>query len=439
MSKHMNRRRFLKQTAAGAGLVILSGSASVRAYAANEKLNTAVVGCSGQGKTHLGPAAGENLVALCDIDDQRLAAAANRFPNAKTYNDYHRLYDAHKDLDAVFVATPDHSHFPAAMRAIALGAGVYVEKPLTYCIWEARTLTAFARKKKVATQMGNQAHSSKGIRLLCEFIWDDAIGPVREAHVWTDRPGNRWPQGIDRPAGTPPVPPHIHWDLWLGLAPERPYHPVYHPFKWRGWQDFGTGALGDMGCHIMDAAFWALKLADAKTLTVEAETSAVNNETYPNWSIVTYTFPARGDMPPCKLIWYDGGKMPPRPEELGPEQALPTNGSIFIGDKGTILLAHGSGPRLIPESRMQEYKRPEKTLPRSKHGHHGDFLHACKGGEPASANFDYSGPLAEVVLLGNVAVRLGEKITYDVKNMKAVNCPKAEPLIHRPYRKGWDL
>jgi len=294
MSTRISRRAFLKHSAAGAGLVILTGSAGIRAYAANNKLNTALIGAAGRGGAHLGAAAGENLIALCDADEGRLAKALAKAPAAKTYTDYRKLLDAHKNLNAVFVATPDHNHFPAAMRAIDGGAGVYVEKPMTYCIWEARTLTEFVRKKKVASQMGNQGHSGEGWRNLCEYIWAGAIGGVTEVHCVTNRP--IWPQGVDRPP-TKPVPQGLNWECWIGPAPYRDYHDGLHGFAWRGWLDFGAGALGDMGCHIMDGAVWALKLGEAKTIEVEAESSGVNSETFPKWSIVTYKFPARGSMP----------------------------------------------------------------------------------------------------------------------------------------------
>lgn len=436
MPTRVSRRAFLKHSAAGAGLVILTGSASIRAYAANNKLNTALIGAAGRGGVHLGPAAGENLIALCDVDEGRMAKALAKATPAKTYSDYRQLFDAHKDLNAVFVATPDHNHFPAAMRAVDGGAGVYVEKPLTYCIWEARTLTEFVRKKKVASQMGNQGHSGEGWRNLCEYIWAGAIGDVTEVHCVTNRP--IWPQGIDRPP-TKPVPQGLNWECWIGPAPMRDYHDGLHGFAWRGWLDFGAGALGDMGCHIMDGAVWALKLGEAKTVEVEAESSGVNSETFPKWSIVTYKFPARGSMPPMTLKWFDGGKRPPRPADLEPERKEDYD-SVYYGSKGTMVAGTGGeGARIIPEAKRQAVPRPEKTIPRSPKGFHGDFLEACRGGPPASSNFDYSGPLTEIVLLGNLAIRLGRKIEYDVVAMKAKNCPEADALIRRTPRPGWYL
>jgi predicted dehydrogenase len=436
MSKRLNRRRFLQHTAAGAGLVILSGSAAVRSYAANNKLTTALVGVGGRGGAHFGAAAGENLIAICDADEPRMAKALKGRPALKGYTDYRRLFDAHKDLNAVFIATPDHNHFPAAMRAVAGGAGVYVEKPMTHSLWEVRTLTEAVRARKVASQLGNQGHSDAGWRSLCEYIWAGAIGDVTEVHFVTNRP--TWPQGVDRPPSKP-VPDGLNWDAWIGPAPYRDYHDNLHAFKWRGWLDFGAGALGDMGCHIMDGAVWALRLGEADTVEVEAESSGVNGETYPKWSIVTYRFPARGSMPPVALKWFDGGKRPPRPADLEPERKEDYD-SVFLGTKGTMVAGtYGGGARIIPESKRQATPRPPETIPRSPKGHHGDFLEACRGGPPAGSNFDYSGPLTEIVLLGNLAIRLGQKITFDVKTLKARNCPQADALIHRAYRPGWVL
>ncbi|MHC5057605.1 MAG: Gfo/Idh/MocA family protein, partial [Planctomycetota bacterium] len=308
---------------------------------------------------------------------------------------------------------------------------VFCQKPLTHNVWEARALTLAARKHKVATQMGIQGHAKEGTRLLVEWVRSGAIGPVREIQYWTNRP--IWPQGIGRPKDTPPVPPSLDWDLWLSVAPERPYHPAYHPFKWRGFWDFGTGALGDIGCHALDAGFWALELGSPRS--VEAETSPVNDETAPKWSIVTYQFPARGDMPPVKVVWYEGGKMPPRPKELEGNRKLGGGGQLFFGDKGVIMA--GGTPRLIPEARMKEFERPPKTIPRSP-GHVAEWVRACKGGEPAGANFDFAGPLSEMVLLGNFAVRTGKRIEWDGENMRATNAPEANRYVSRVPRKGWE-
>ncbi len=403
----------------------------------SEKLNIAGVGIGGRGAGDLHELAGENIVALCDVDDEYAGRVFKNYPGAKKYRDFRRMLDRQKGIDAVVVATPDHSHAVIAMTAIKMGKHVYCEKPLAHSIHEVRKLTEAAREAKVATQLGNQGQASEEARLVCEFIWDDAIGPVRELHSWCNRPIS--PRGIDRPKDTPPIPETLDWDLWLGPAPQRPYHPCYHPFSWRGWWDFGSGVLGDIGCHQFVSIFRALKL-DYPT-SVEACSSGVNAETAPLASIVRYEFPARGDMPPLKLTWYDGGLMPARPEELGEGLRFGNaDDNLFIGDKGKML-----GHRLIPEAKSKEYGRPPKVLPRSP-GHHKEWINTCKGGEPAGSNFDVSGPLTEVVLLGNVALRMGQqlyekglKLYYDGPSMKITNLPEANKYIHSEYREGWTL
>jgi hypothetical protein len=449
MFQSVSRRRFLKGAAA-AGVTVLAGTFRRTAYAANEKLNCACIGAAGRGGSHVEAAAKmENLVAVCDVDEGRLAGAAKKHPGAKPFADYRKMFDEMaKGIDAVFVGTPDHTHFPASMMAIGHGKHCYCEKPLTLTVWEARTVAEAARKAKVATQMGNQGMSSDGTRLMVEFIQAGAVGKVTEVHVWTDRAAGWWPQGRNRPAYTDPVPAGLNWDLWLGTAPERPYasvwrepefqnekKQVYHPFVWRGWCDFGTGALGDIACHAMGPVFWALKL-DRPT-AVEAKCEGGTAEMFPLWSIITYEFAARGDLPPVKIIWYDGKKMPPRPDELEADRKWPNNGRLFVGDKGKLLFEEA--PRLLPESKMKEYQRPDPTLPRIPGGdHHLDFFTACKGGRPACSNFpDVAGPLAESVLVGNLAIRLGKRIEWDGPAMKAKNCPQADALIRRPYRPGW--
>ena len=415
----------------------------------SEKLNIAGVGVGGQGGHDLSQMESENIVALCDVDDAYAAKTYNAYPKAKRYGDFRRMLEKQKDIDAVVVATPDHTHALVAMAAIEAGKHVYVEKPLTYSVYESRKLTEAARRAKVATQMGNQGHASEDIRNVCEWIADGAIGPVREVHVWTTHAV--WPQGIERPKETPGVPEGLDWDRWIGPAPYRPYHPAYHPMLWRGWWDFGTGGLGDMGCHVLDAPYWALNLG--YPTSVEASASIyvpevtwekpVNTESYPRASIVRYEFPARGEMPPVKLTWYDGGLTPPRPAELekGRQMGNRFGGVIFIGDKGKIMGGGhgGAGARIIPESKMKEYKRPPKTIARSA-GHYIEWIEACKTGEAAGSNFDYAGPFTEVVLLGNVALRMmHEKLEYDGENMKVTNIPEANEYIHREYRKGWKL
>ena len=327
--------------------------------------------------------------------------------------------------------------------AIKQGKHVYCEKPLTHSVWEARKLAEAARERKIATQMGNQGQASEETRRLAELVWSGAVGPIREAHIWTDRPSNGlfneyWPQGVGRPKDTPSVPETLDWDLWLGPAPARPYHPAYHPFRWRGWWDFGTGALGDIGCHAFDPVFRALKFG--APLSVQASSTRVNEETFPLGSMVTYQFPARGDMPPCKLTWYDGGMRPPRPEELEEDQLMGDNGRLLVGDYGKIL-----GNRIIPEARRQQIQDIPKTLPRSI-GHYKEWIAACKGGEPAGSNFDWAGPLAETVLLGNVALRLHmrqeltrKKLLWDPEAFRFTNSDEATKYLRREYREGWSL
>ena len=351
-------------------------------------------------------------------------------------------------IDAVVIATPDHTHAVIAMECMRRGKHVYVQKPLTKTVYEARMLTEAARKYKVVTQMGNQGHSGDGIRNICEWIWDGAIGQVREAHAWTNRPV--WPQGMNRPTETMPVPETLDWDLWIGPAPMRPYHRAYHPWDWRAWVDFGTGALGDMACHVMDPIFWALKLK----YPVAAQGSYVGNvvehwkkigveETYPLGSIIHLDYPAREGMPAVKVHWYDGGLMPERPEELEDSRRMGDGdgGVLFIGDKGKLMCGcYGKRPELIPYSRMREYKRPEPTLERIKTSHEMNWVNACKGLNEPSTPFDYAGPFTEMVLMGNLCLfRPGERIVWDGDNMKCTNIPELNKYVNPSYREGWSL
>jgi hypothetical protein len=343
-------------------------------------------------------------------------------------------------IDAVTVSTPDHTHAAAALTAIRMKKHAFVQKPLTHTVAEARRMAEEAAKYGVTTQMGNQGHASEEARLINEWIWDGAIGPVREVHCWTNRPV--WPQNIERPKETPPVPSTLDWNLWLGPSPERPYHPCYHPFSWRGWWDFGSGVVGDMGAHIMDHPYWALKLGAPKTVT--ATTTPFNDETYPVASIITYRFPEREGMPPVKLMWYDGGLMPPRPEELEPGRRMgdDNGGVIFIGDKGKLMCScYGANPRLIPETAMQAYTRPARVIPRSK-GISAEWIEACKNGTKSTTDFSYSGPLSEAMLLGNIAIRMKQTniaLEWDAVNMKFPNYPEADEFVQMSYRKGWEI
>lgn len=442
----ISRRDFMAATAASAAFTIvprhvLGGSGQTPP---SEKLNLAGIGVGGQGGTDLQELSSQNIIALCDVDEQRAADTFSRYPQAKKYRDFRVMLDKEKDIDAVVVATPDHVHAIASVTAMKMGKHVYCEKPLTRTVYESRVVAQTARKEKVATQMGNQGMAFEGNRLINEWIADGAIGQVREVHVWSDRPSHNgqlfWAQGIDRPKETPPVPKTLDWDLWLGPAPLRPYHPAYVPFTWRGWWDFGSGGLGDMGIHNIAPVFSALKLT-APT-SVHASSTLFNRETLPLACTVHYDFPARGDMPPVTMHWYDGGIIAARPPELEDWRDLPReDGLIFVGDKGKMLVLGwgGKSPRLIPETKMKSYKLPAKTLPRSI-GHHQEWIEACKGGGPGRSNFDFAGPLTEAVLLGTVSVRMGgKKLIWDSANMKVTNLPEANDFLHYEYREGWNL
>jgi len=459
----LTRRQFLRGAAlsTAAFMAAPSGVLGLRgAGSANEKLNLAGIGIGGQGSHDLGQLASENIVALCDVDKNYAAHVFKKYPQARQFTDYRQMLDEMKEIDGVVIATPDHHHAFAAMAALKRGKHVYCEKPLTHSVWEARTVAQAAREARVATQMGNQGQASELTRRLCETVWAGAIGKVHEAHLWTDRPSRGlfeeyWPQGLARPTGTPPAPATLDWELWVGPAPLRPYHPAYLPFKWRGWWDFGTGALGDIGCHAMDPVFRALKLG--APLSVQAASTRVNEETYPLGSIVTYHFPARPaapqannwhvkglpvavEMPPCKLVWYDGGLRPPRPDGLPSGIKMGDNGRLLIGEKGFIL-----GNSVYPEARARKIGEIAKTIPRSV-GHHREWIEACKGGKPAGSNFDWAGPLAESVLLGNVALRvqLREDLTlcklqWDPVALQFPNLADANQFLRNDYRAGWSL
>jgi predicted dehydrogenase len=434
MAGRISRRRFLQATAA-AGAAALAAPRVLSAAGANEKLHIACIGAGGRGGVHVEAAARERLVALVDVDEKRLAQAAKRAPKAARFYDYRRMFDKmHKDIDAVVVATPDHSHAPATMLALRHGKHCYTEKPLAHSVHEVRAIVAEAGRRKVATQMGNQGHAREGCRLLCEWVWDGAVGQVGEVHAWTDRPAGSRPQGIGRP-GRADVPRGLHWDLWLGPAPQRPYAPGYHPFHWRGWFDFGTGALGDMGCHVLDGAFWALKLRDPAS--IEVNCPGHDGDCYPARSITTYRFPARGQLAPCRLTWYDAKQKPPQ-EWIGKEK-YPPSGSLLRGEKGSILMPHGGEPKLLPEELEEAYRRPGKTIPRSNGGHWTEFLRACKGGPAPMSSFGYAGALTEMVLLGCLAQRMNRRIEWDGANMKVTNRPEADQYLRREYRKGWTL
>jgi predicted dehydrogenase len=359
------------------------------------------------------------------------------YKGCSAYQDYRELLEKEKDLDAVIVGTPDHTHAMISIAAMRQKKAVYCQKPLTHSIDEARRMAEVAREMKVATQVAVNNQASEATRLLCEWIWAGAIGPVREVHNWSMRPF--WPQGLDRPTKEEPVPAGFDWDLWLGPAPHRPYNHVYLPFVWRGWYDFGNGAIGDMGCYSFDTIYRVLKLGPPET--VEASSTKLFPETYPTASIIHFSFPARSDQPPVKVTWYDGGLKPPRPVVLeeGKPMGRENEGLLFVGDQGSIMCGfNGAAPRLIPETKMQEFKQPPKTLPRSA-GNDREWIEACKGGQPGGANFEFTGPVTETVLLGNVALRTGKKLIWDGPKMKAGNAPEAQAYIKREYRQGWSL
>ncbi|MCK4887322.1 MAG: Gfo/Idh/MocA family oxidoreductase [Planctomycetes bacterium] len=428
----------------------------------NKKLNVACIGIGVRGvgllKNNLLSNSDVNIVALCDVNtgsrdypefisdrhgglDAGIAIVKEKNGRlCKGYQDYRQMLEA-EDIDAVVIATPDHSHAVITMAAINKGIGVYCEKPLTHNIAEARKVTEAARAAGVVTQMGNHGHSSEDIRLVCEWISDGAIGDVTEVQAWTNRPADFWPQGgLTRPEEKMEVPANLDWDLWIGPAAYRDYHGCYEPHDWRGWWEFGTGSLGDMGCHILDPVFWALDIGSP--ISVEASSTEVTSESPPLASMIIYEFPSRRSKPAVKLTWYDGGLMPASPDDLedGRRMGDSNGGVIFVGSKGKIMCGcYGSNPRLIPETKMRKYTKPAKSIARSV-GHMQEWVDACLGkGEKPGSNFDYAGPLTEIVLLANVALRAGEKIEWDGPNMRVTNVAEANAYVRRLYRGGWSL
>ncbi|MHC4425138.1 MAG: Gfo/Idh/MocA family protein [Planctomycetota bacterium] len=446
--KRISRREFMGKLAASTAAITIVPAHVLGRNAPSNKLNIAAIGAGGRARANLKGVSDENVVALCDVDEERAARTFDAHPKAKKYKDFRVMLDEmDKSIDAVLVSTPDHTHAVAAMRAIRMGKHVYCEKPLAHSIYEVRQITEAARKYKVQTQMGNQGHSSERIRMMCEWVRDGAIGKVRKVHAWSSRPsgGAAFAVNMRRPQNNPAVPAGLDWDLWLGPAPSRPYDPAYLPFKWRGWVDFGTGALGDMGCHILDPVFWALKLGEVDTIEVEATTThfepEIMKETYPVASVVRFKFPARGNMPQLKLTWSDGRLRPPRPDDMEINRKIGGEGALLYGENGNIMHgSHGAGGlRIVPEDKMKAYELPAKTLPRSK-GHHQDWILACKGGKPASSNFDYGGPLTEMALLGVLAIRnQNRKLIWDAKKMRVTNDKEADKYVNPPYRDGWTL
>jgi predicted dehydrogenase len=443
-SRRLNRRQFgTKLLMAASGVV--AAPALLRGQNPGNKLNVAVIGSGGRGGSNLASVSSENIVALCDVNDNNLNVAAAKFPNAGKFADFRKLFDRPQLFDAVVVSTCEHTHAFATMLALQHGKHVYCEKPLTHNIWEARRIREAAAKAKVATQMGIQIHATENYRKVVELVQAGAIGPVREAHVWVSRAWGlqseeaaKRNQDIvwvaERPAEAQPIPGGLDWDLWLGPAPERPYHSVYFPGpKWYRWWDFGNGTMSDLGSHWNDLPFWALKLQ--APLTIEATGPKAHTEIAPASMSATYEYGAREGMPPVKLTWHQGENKP----EIWKSGGIPkwSDGCLFIGDKGMIL-ANYSNHVLLPEKDFTDFKRPAPTIPRSP-GHHTEWINACKTGSPTSADFNYSGWLTEANHLGNVAFRVGKKLEWDARNLRAKNAPEADKFIRREYRKGWVL
>lgn len=435
----MRRREFLQTAAlAAAGLCWTGCQASARKVSANEKLNLGVIGVANQGNYNLTNVSGENIVALCDVDDNYLAAAAKRFPGATTYNDFRRLLDQ-KDIEAVVVSTPDHTHAVAAAAALRSGRHVYCEKPLTRTISECRAVTELARKSRLRTQIGTQIHSGENYHRVVELIQQGAIGPVDEVHVWV----NASYGGKDAPRSLPPVPKHLHYDLWLGPIEPVPYQPDYVPMWWRHWWAFGGGALADFGCHFLDLPHWALGLRAPLSAEV-ADGPPVHPESTPPYLIVRYEYPASpvaraatpGPKPaPLKLTWYHGGKKPVLlPKHIADKWA---SGVLFLGGTG-MLLADYTRHIVLREADFKDYTEPP-AINSDFTKHHRDWIQAIKTGRPAASDFAYSGPLTEAALLGNVAFRVGRRIEWDAKNLRAKNCPEADAFLQHQYRRGWQL
>ena len=446
------RRNFLKTASvAGAALAAQSAAPYVLADpASGKKLGVAVVGCGGMGGYSFGAAMGERLVAVCDVDDNTIAKALKTFrdsqhgkPEPKVFHDYRKMLDEmHQDLDAVLIATPDHNHAPAAIRAIQRGKATFCQKPLAHNIYECRTLAEAAKKNKVLTQLGNQGHCGEGYRRLVECIWGGAIGTVKETHSIFNR-------DFGGSGGIPakkPVPPNLHWDEWLGPAPLRDYHDGLHPFSWRNWRQFGTGTLGDMACHVLDGVFWVLRLHEVKAYSIEClSQKGGSDEMFPQSNIIKFEYPARGDMPPVKVFTYDNRGQKPQivkdVEKLAGHEI--NDGTVYVGDKGYMLTdTYGGGVRILPEARQKEFKLPEKTLPRAHGGPIEDLFWSVKNqGTPCSNFVDYSGPFTEMILTGQMAMFAGpgKKVEWDVAAMKCTNHDEMNRFVKRTYRPGWEV
>jgi len=435
-NQETSRREFLRETASAvaAFIIVPSHVLAGRAGAApSDKLNIAHIGVGGRGRANLGGTRGENFVALCDVDTKQAGESFDQYPNVKKYTDFRKMLDEmDSKIDAVTVSTPDHTHAVACMDAIRRGKHVYCEKPLAHSIYEIRQLMKAAREHKVVTQLGNQGHSSNSIRMFCEWIWDGAIGNVREVHAACGADHCRIDQ-LSKRNERHDIPSGLDWDLWLGPAKYRPYNPMYLPGRWRAWMPFGSGTIGDWVCHVVDPVFWALDLGAPST--IQADADGYDPKEHAD------TFPAKGKRGPVKLLWHSGRREIPRPADLEPGRKVPRTGAIVIGDKGKIM--HGShgagGVRIFPEPKMKAYELPEPSIPRVR-GHHDDWLQAIKNGGQAGSHFDYGGPLTELARLGIIAMQmLGRKLEWDGQNMRFTNCDEANELINPPSRKGWTL
>lgn len=431
VGKSLSRRGLLRASAAAVPALFTISAGSRRVLGANDRLDVGVIGVGGRGGSNLDAVAGENIVALCDVDSGTLGGAASRFPAAARFSDYRAML-ADAKLDAVVISTPDHHHAPATVRALRRGLHVYCEKPLTHTVEEARLVAKLAAEKGVATQMGTQNHEHPGYLRLVELLRGGAIGKVSDVHVITDRPGKWWPQGIEAPKGGQTAPGNLDWDLWLGPAAKRAYDPAYVPFKWRGWWDFGCGAVGDMAIHLADPAFWGLDLAGK--VRVESKGPPPQPASAPTWMETTFAFGPRGDRGPVTLHWYEGEAKPPA--AIAAE--IPMNGSLFVGDRGRIAIAHDGFPKLLPEDRFQDFVPPPPSLPDSP-GHHAQWIAACKTGSRTGSDFSYAAPFSETVLLGNVAYRAGTAIDYDPATGRVTNDAAANRWLTKDYRQGWEV
>ena len=426
------RRHFLKSSTLATLSVFLAPRLSLAADPTpDQKLRIAAIGTGGRALDNINGCASQNILAICDVDERTMAKTAQRFPTAKTFTDFRVMLDKiHNDIHAVLVGTPDHTHAPATLAALQLGKHVYCEKPLAHTVHETRLVAQTAAKAKVATQMGTQIHAEPNYRRVVELLQSNAIGSVKRIHVWV---GGGY-HGGNRPTETPPIPPGLNWDLWLGPAPQRPYHPAYHPFAWRGWWDFGGGTLADMACHHMDLSHWAFDLRHPTS--IEAQGPELHPEATPQWLIVDYHYPAKANRPPIHLTWYNGDK---RPQELI-DLNLARNwgaGSLFVGDKGMLLADYGRR-LLLPETQFKDFQPPKESIPPSI-GHHNEWIKAAKTGSPTTCNFQYASALTETVLLGNVSYRLSKKLEFDPATATCPNTPDAAKYLTKEYRKGWTL